>query len=86
MRWIQKKRDELDSYNVVEVAGREARQASMTLPGSMGLGASLGDDRIFVKPHTKIECDPKVWKQAEDLIGAALPPATSSGSTPQSIP
>jgi hypothetical protein len=39
-------------------------------------------DRIFVKPHTQIECDPNVWKQAEDLIRAALPPATSSGSTP----
>ena len=25
-------------------------------------------DRIFVKPHTQIECDPKVWKQVESLI------------------
>jgi hypothetical protein len=39
-------------------------------------------DRIFVKPHTQIECDPHVWKQAEDLIRANLPPATTSGSTP----
>jgi hypothetical protein len=39
-------------------------------------------DRIFVRPHTQIECDPNVWKQAEDLIRADLPPATSSGSTP----
>lgn len=35
-------------------------------------------DRIFVKPHTQIECDPNVWKQAEDLIRADLPPATSA--------
>jgi hypothetical protein len=39
-------------------------------------------DRIFMKPHTQIECDPKVWKQAEALIRTDLPPATSSGSTP----
>jgi hypothetical protein len=39
-------------------------------------------DRIFVKPHTQIECDPNVWKQAEGLIRADLPPATSSGPTP----
>jgi hypothetical protein len=39
-------------------------------------------DRIFVKPHTQIECDPNVWKQAEELIRADLPPATSSGPTP----
>jgi hypothetical protein len=25
-------------------------------------------DRVFVKPHTQIECDPKVWTQAEALI------------------
>jgi len=39
-------------------------------------------DRIFVKPHTQIECDPNVWKQAEDLIRADLPPATASDSAP----
>ena len=33
-------------------------------------------DRIFVKPHTQIECDPNVWKQAEALIRSNLPPAT----------
>jgi hypothetical protein len=38
-------------------------------------------DRIFVKPHTQIECDPKVWKQVEALIRALLPPATSDEST-----
>ena len=39
-------------------------------------------DRIFVKPHTQIECDPNVWKQAETLIRSDLPAATSSGSAP----
>lgn len=39
-------------------------------------------DRAFVKPHTQIECDPNVWKKAEDLIRADLPLATSSGSKP----
>ena len=34
-------------------------------------------DRIFVKAHTQIECDPKVWKQAEALIRADLPPGTA---------
>jgi hypothetical protein len=43
-------------------------------------------DRIFVKPHTQIECDPNVWKQAEDLIRADLPPAKSGGPKPPSIP
>jgi hypothetical protein len=31
-------------------------------------------DRIFVKAHTQIECDPKVWEQAEALIRSALQP------------
>jgi hypothetical protein len=35
-------------------------------------------DRIFVKPHTQIECDPAVWNQVESLIRANLPPAASS--------
>ncbi len=39
-------------------------------------------DRILVKPHTQIECDPNVWKQAEALIRADLPPQTSNGSAP----
>jgi len=30
-------------------------------------------DRLFVKAHTQIECDPDVWKQAESLIRANLP-------------
>jgi Zinc dependent phospholipase C len=32
-------------------------------------------DRLFVKPHTQIECDPRVWKQAESLIRSDLPGA-----------
>jgi hypothetical protein len=39
-------------------------------------------DRLFVKSHTQIECDPNVWKQAEALIRADLPPEKSNGSTP----
>jgi surfactin synthase thioesterase subunit len=30
-------------------------------------------DRVFVKPHTEIECDPKVWTQVESLIHSRLP-------------
>jgi hypothetical protein len=37
-------------------------------------------DRFLVKAHTQIECDPKVWEQAEALIRSDLPAATSSGS------
>lgn len=37
-------------------------------------------DRIFVKPHTQIECDPNVWKQAEDLIRSYLPPTSSEAA------
>jgi len=36
-------------------------------------------DRLFVKPHTQIECDPNLWKQAEALIRANLPPAATTG-------
>ena len=35
-------------------------------------------DRLFVKTHTQIECDPKVWEQAESLIRADLPPTLAS--------
>jgi hypothetical protein len=35
-------------------------------------------DRIFVKPHTQIECDPAVWDQVESLIRSNLPPAMRS--------
>jgi hypothetical protein len=37
-------------------------------------------DRVFVKPHTQIECDPMVWDQVESLIRANLPRVTPSGS------
>lgn len=33
-------------------------------------------DRFFAKSHTEIECDPNVWKQAEELIRSKLPPPT----------
>ncbi len=35
-------------------------------------------DRIFVKTHTQIECDPNVWKQAEALIRSDLPTAAGA--------
>lgn len=35
-------------------------------------------DRIFMKSHVEIECDPRVWNQVESLIRAKLP--SSSGS------
>ncbi len=31
-------------------------------------------NRVFMKPHTEIECDPKVWTQVESLIRSHLPP------------
>ena len=31
-------------------------------------------DRVFMKSHTEIECDPKVWTQVEALICSRLPP------------
>jgi hypothetical protein len=31
-------------------------------------------DRMFSKAHTQIECDPRVWNQAESLIRLELPP------------
>jgi hypothetical protein len=37
-------------------------------------------DRLFVKPHTQIECDPVVWDQVESLIRANLPQVTASGA------
>jgi hypothetical protein len=33
-------------------------------------------DRVVVKTHTEIECDPKVWNQVETLIYSKLPPET----------
>jgi len=37
-------------------------------------------DRLFVKAHTQIECDPIVWDQMESLIRANLPPVTTEES------
>jgi hypothetical protein len=37
-------------------------------------------DRMFVKPHTQIECDPMIWEQVESLIRANVLPLTPSGS------
>jgi hypothetical protein len=36
-------------------------------------------DRIFVKPHTQIECDPNIWAQVESLIRVNLPQVTPGG-------
>jgi hypothetical protein len=33
-------------------------------------------DRVLVKAHTEIECDPKVWNQVEALIYSKLAPET----------
>ncbi len=30
-------------------------------------------DRVFVRSHTEIECDPRVWTQVESLIHSRLP-------------
>src|SRR5215469_13938924 len=37
-------------------------------------------DRIFMKTHVEIECDPRVWNQVESLIRARLPAASGSVS------
>ena len=34
-------------------------------------------DRVFMKAHTEIECDPKVWTQVESLIRSRLPVTAS---------
>lgn len=31
-------------------------------------------DRLFMKSHTQIECDPRVWTQVESMIRSRLPP------------
>jgi len=41
-------------------------------------------DRIFMKSHVEIECDPRVWKQVEALIRSKLPPPAHAGSAPSS--
>jgi len=37
-------------------------------------------DRYFVKAHTQIECDPKVWTQIESLIRSKLPSPVRTAS------
>jgi pimeloyl-ACP methyl ester carboxylesterase len=37
-------------------------------------------DRIFMKSHIEIECDPGVWKQVESLIRSKLPAPTRATS------
>ncbi len=38
-------------------------------------------DRIFVKAHTQIECDPTVWEKAESFIRSDLPAVTTENET-----
>lgn len=42
-------------------------------------------DRIFMKSHIEIECDPRVWKQVESLIRSKLPPPTRATSASTSL-
>jgi hypothetical protein len=37
-------------------------------------------DRVFVKAHTQIECDPGVWTQAESLIRSNLPQTSGNSN------
>jgi len=37
-------------------------------------------DRLFMKSHVEIECDPRVWNQVESLIRSKLPSPTRSAS------
>lgn len=37
-------------------------------------------DQFFVKAHTQIECDPRVWKRAEDLIRSNIGTPASQGA------
>lgn len=37
-------------------------------------------DRLFMKSHVEIECDPRVWNQVESLIRAKLPSTSGSVS------
>jgi len=37
-------------------------------------------DRLFMKSHVEIECDPRVWNQVESLIRANLPSPSKSVS------
>lgn len=37
-------------------------------------------DRVFMKAHTEIECDPKVWDRVESLIRSKLPPLAANSA------
>jgi len=37
-------------------------------------------NRLLIKPHTEIECDPKVWGQVEGLIQSKLSPEVNQAS------
>lgn len=37
-------------------------------------------DRLFMKSHVEIECDPRVWTQVESLIRSKLPSPSGSAS------
>lgn len=37
-------------------------------------------DRLFMKSHVEIECDPRVWNKVESLIRAKLPSPSGSAS------
>jgi hypothetical protein len=39
-------------------------------------------DHSMAEAHTQIECDPRVWEQAEALIRSDLPPVTGKGLKP----
>jgi hypothetical protein len=41
-------------------------------------------DRIFMKSHVEIECDPRVWKQVETLIRSKLPPPARTAAASSS--
>lgn len=41
-------------------------------------------DRILMKSHVEIECDPRVWKQVETLIRSKLPPPARATSASKS--
>jgi hypothetical protein len=41
-------------------------------------------DRIFMKSHVEIECDPRVWKQVETLIRSKLPSPARKASASSS--
>ncbi len=42
-------------------------------------------DRLFMKSHIEIECDPRVWNQVESLIRSKLPSSTRSASAKSAI-